>query len=109
MCVEHLLSEANTYTVTCGPLIHSDLDRFEANIGLNMACIHCTQVSETSFDLLFLEKSPNCFVLEFQKQVLETFVVYAGLKWRRLDACFMTRVKRKLANQTQEAIQWNPS
>ena len=28
----------------------------------------------------FWNKSPNCFVLEFQKQVPETFAVYAGLK-----------------------------
>ena len=27
----------------------------------------------------FWNKSPNCFVLEFQKQVPETFAVYAGL------------------------------
>ena len=41
------------------------------------ACIQCTQVPETSLD--FWNKSPNYFVLEFQKQVPETFTVYVSL------------------------------
>ena len=45
---------------------------------MTKACIQCTQVPEISFDLLFLEQiTNNCFVLEFQKQVPETYV---GLK-----------------------------
>ena len=36
------------------------------------ACIHYTQVPDISFDFLLLEQIPNCFVLEFQKQVPET-------------------------------------
>ena len=44
------------------------------------ASIHCTQVPETFFNVLFLEQVTQLFYIEFQKQVLETFAVYAGLK-----------------------------
>ena len=40
-----------------------------------MACIHCTQVPETSFDLLFLEQISQLLCIG----VPETFAVYAGL------------------------------
>ena len=39
-------------------------------------CIHCTQVLETSFDLLFLEQITQLLCIG----VPETFAVYAGLK-----------------------------
>ena len=39
------------------------------------ACIHCTQVPETSFDLLFLEQITQLLCIE----VPETFAVYGGL------------------------------
>ena len=40
------------------------------------ACIHCTQVPETSFDLLFLEQITQLLCIG----VPETFAVYGGLK-----------------------------
>ena len=43
-------------------------------------CIYCTQVPETSFDLLLLEQITQLlYILELQKQIPETYAVYAGL------------------------------